>query len=187
MLHVTLSRVNACETITPFFLSHNPEEICRYAHKTRIFIHLTFIYPPLGRLGKTLHLCSAIPIMGAPQRSVTPGRGRPEPPAAKRQFPPMNQTQEPQSERRLVKAVYIYSNGDTLERSWASRDQRQRPVSIVTAHENGCVREFPNHYQVFLRIEKPSPDAKYSRQTIFAQAVNILTKMLKIVRKSVTK
>ena len=125
--------------------------------------------------------------MGAPQRSVTPGRGRPEPPAAKRQFPPMNQTQEPQSERRLVKAVYIYSNGDTLERSWASRDQRQRPVSIVAAHENGCVREFPNHYQVFLRIEKPSPDAKYNRQTIFAQAVNILTKMLMLSRRDVKK
>ena len=46
MLHVTLSRVNACETPTSFLLSHNPEEICRYAHKTRIFIHLTFIYPP---------------------------------------------------------------------------------------------------------------------------------------------
>ena len=187
MLHVTLSRVNACETPTSFLLSHNPEEICRYVHKTRIFIHLTFIYPPLGRLGKSPHLCSAIPIMGAPQRSVTPGRGRPEPPAAKRQFPPMNQTQEPQSERRLVKAVYIYSNGDTLERSWASRDQRQRPVSIVTAHENGCVREFPNHYQVFLRIEKPSPDAKYNRQTIFAQAVNILTKMLMLSRRDVKK
>ena len=99
----------------------------------------------------------------------------------------MNQTPEPQSERRLVKAVYIYSNGDTLERSWASRDQRQRPVSIVAAHENGCVREFPNHYQVFLRIEKPSPDAKYSRQTIFAQAVNILTKMLMLFRRDVKK
>ena len=97
----------------------------------------------------------------------------------------MNQTQEPQSERRLVKAVYIYSNGDTLERSWASRDQR--PVSIVTAHENGCVRELPNHYQVFLRIEKPSPDAKYNRQTIFAQAVNILTKMLMLSRRGVKK
>ena len=99
----------------------------------------------------------------------------------------MNQTPEPQSERRLVKAVYIYSNGDTLERSWASRDQRQRPVSIVTAHENGCVREFPNHYQVFLRIEKPNPNAKYNRQTIFAQAVNILTKMLMLSRRGVKK
>ena len=99
----------------------------------------------------------------------------------------MNQTPEPQSERRLVKAVYIYSNGDTLERSWANRDQRQRPVSLVATHENGSVREFPNHYQVFLRIEKPNPNAKCSRQTIFAQAVNILTKMLMIVRRNVTK
>ena len=88
MLHVTLSRVNACETPTSFLLSHNPEEICRYAHKTRIFIHLTFFTPPLGRLGKSPHLCSAIPIMGAPQRSVTPGRGRPEPPAAKTSVSP---------------------------------------------------------------------------------------------------
>ena len=99
----------------------------------------------------------------------------------------MNQPKESLSERRLVKAVYIYSNGDTLERSWVNRDQRQRPVSIVATHESGCVREFPNHYQVFLRIEKPNADATLARPTIFAQAVNILTKMLMLSRRGVKK
>ena len=66
-----------------------------------------------------------------------------------------------------MKAVYIYSNGDTLERSWVNRDQRQRPVSIVATNECGSVREFSNHYQVFLRIEKHNPDAPLARQFHF--------------------
>ncbi len=99
----------------------------------------------------------------------------------------MNQPKESLSERRLVKAVYIYSNGDTLERSWVNRDQRQRPVSIVATNESGSVREFSNHYQVFLRIEKHNPDVPLARPTIFAQAVNILTKMLMLTRRGVKK
>ena len=97
----------------------------------------------------------------------------------------MEQSNEPLIHRRLVKAVYIYSNGDTVERSWSASGQKQRPVSIVATHENGSVREYAGHYQVFLRIEKPTQGGGMSKDRIFSQAVNILTRMLVLKKRNV--
>ena len=163
------------------------EKLCKNVHKTRISIHLTFFTPPIWRARFFTSPLQRNPAFRECRSAAFhPWLGSPESLASNVSIL-MNQPKESLSERRLVKAVYIYSNGDTLERSWVNRDQRQRPVSIVATNESGSVREFSNHYQVFLRIEKHNPDVPLARPTIFAQAVNILTKMLMLTRRGVKK
>lgn len=79
--------------------------------------------------------------------------------------------------RYLVKAVYIYSNGDTSERTWAQGTYSGKKVDEVARYEENVVREYTNHYQAFLRIDKPTQGALGNKE-LFAQFVNILTKML---------
>ncbi len=79
--------------------------------------------------------------------------------------------------RYLVKAVYIYSNGDTAERTWANSTCSGKKVDEVARYEENVVREYTNHYQAFLRIDKPAQGTLGNKE-LFAQLVNILTKML---------
>lgn len=79
--------------------------------------------------------------------------------------------------RYLVKAVYIYSNGDTAERTWANSTCSSKKVDEVARYEENVVREYTNHYQAFLRIDKPAQGTLGNKE-LFAQLVNILTKML---------
>ena len=89
--------VNVREIQTPFSLSHDPEEICKYAHKTGIFIHLTFISLLLTGSEKPAPLqCNPTHGSAATQRHPRQGASVP-PPAPKRQFPPMNKTQNPRA------------------------------------------------------------------------------------------
>lgn len=79
--------------------------------------------------------------------------------------------------RYLVKAVYIYSNGDTTERSY-NQEGRKRPVSIISQVDEATIREYENHYQLFLRVDKSPTGAPSSKKELFTRCVNILTKML---------
>lgn len=82
-----------------------------------------------------------------------------------------------QTKRYLVKAVYIYSNGDTTERSY-NQSERRRPVSIVSQVDEATIREYENHYQLFLRVDKSTTGEPTTKKELFAKCVNILTRML---------
>lgn len=62
--------------------------------------------------------------------------------------------QNPKSEdRRLLKSIHIYSDGSTLERSYANRVEEPKDVSnIVACTEFSVLRRFSRHYQFIVRV-----------------------------------
>lgn len=78
---------------------------------------------------------------------------------------------------RLVKAIYVYDDGSTAERNWPDGYRNAPPVREMARIDNGYVREFSGHYQVFVRVEKGSRTSLAASE-IFNAAVNILTRML---------
>ena len=79
--------------------------------------------------------------------------------------------------RHLVKALYIYSNGDTVERSWTSTERSGRPINVIACEENGSVREYSSHYQIFLRVKKGDKKT-LPLSRIFNESIKIISRML---------
>lgn len=83
---------------------------------------------------------------------------------------------------RLVKAIYVYDDGSTAERNWPDGFRNNNPVTEIARNEEGSVREYSAHYQVFLRVDKGNREALLPSE-IFNTAVNILTRLLVLNRK----
>lgn len=83
---------------------------------------------------------------------------------------------------RLVKTIFVYSNGNTVEKNYAGNPRQSAIVGDIARNGNSVVREYPHHYQIFVRVEKPADNTLLSEE-IFRQAVNILSKMLLLKRK----
>ena len=56
--------------------------------------------------------------------------------------------------------------------------KHKRPVSIISQVDEATIREYENHYQLFLRVDKSPTGVPASKKELFARCVNILTKML---------
>lgn len=83
---------------------------------------------------------------------------------------------------RLVKTIFVYSNGNTVEKNYAGNPRQTPLIKDIARNGNSVVREYPHHYQVFVRVEKTANNTLLSEE-IFRQAVNILSKMLLLKRK----
>lgn len=63
------------------------------------------------------------------------------------------EAQNPKPARTLVKSIHIYSNGDTLERSYNRESERPASVATLIANtEQSTLRLFSNHLQLFTRV-----------------------------------
>ena len=82
---------------------------------------------------------------------------------------------------RLVKAIYVYDDGSTAERNWPDGFRNTNPVTEIARNEEGSVREYSAHYQVFLRVDKGNREELMPSE-IFNTAVNILTRLLVLNR-----
>jgi|GEM_PF-1772376 hypothetical protein len=87
---------------------------------------------------------------------------------------------------RLVKKIFIYSNGDTIERMYTGVPKKSPLVSVIARLDSNVVREFSSHYQIFLRVEKPA-NGDLLGEEIFQAAACTLSKMLLLKRKSSVK
>ena len=83
---------------------------------------------------------------------------------------------------RLVKTIFIFSNGNTVEKNYVANGRKCAIIGDVARLDGNVVREYPHHYQVFLRVEKCN-DQTLLAEEIFRSAVNTLSKMLLLKRK----
>lgn len=88
--------------------------------------------------------------------------------------------------RRLVKKVCYYSNGDVTESTYSGKEKTAPTWCMIARFEKSAVREYKEHYQVQVRVEKPA-DGSLLANEIFNSAVDTLSQMLLIKRKSSVK
>ena len=86
--------------------------------------------------------------------------------------------------RRLVKKICYYSNGDVTEFTYSGNEKKVPTWCMIARLEKSAVREYKGHYQVQVRVEKPT-DGSLLANEIFTSAVDTLSQMLLIKRKSV--
>jgi hypothetical protein len=88
--------------------------------------------------------------------------------------------------RRLVKKVCYYSNGDVTESTYSGKEKTAPTWCMIARFEKSAVREYKEHYQVQVRVEKTANVSLLANE-IFTSSVDTLSQMLLIKRKSSVK
>lgn len=98
----------------------------------------------------------------------------------------MKKTHINNKNRRLVKKVCYYSNGDVTESTYSGKEKTAPTWCMIARFEKSAVREYKEHYQVQVRVEKTANVSLLANE-IFTSSVDTLSQMLLIKRKSSVK